>query len=150
MGTEGGKDNPPIDETDPIRVAIFDDAKEAIEEYERLFEKENVDLWTYQGSRLADVRESLRGFTPELIIVDLLIGNDRHDGYRLIRDIWKAREFRGAPVVVCSKLINKAERGERERLFCLNQRGVKDALPKVSAMPEANEFLQWARKGEGT
>ena len=129
----------------PKRVAIFDDSEDALKEYRTLFAQERVHLWTSRGSVLRDVEKSLVEFRPQLIIVDLLIGEDRDEGYRLIRDLSRVRALEGVPIAVCSKLINESPAGKKERDACRNLPGVKAAFGKIPEFPEAEELLTLCR-----
>src|ERR1019366_2721869 len=98
----------------PVRVGVFDDSKEAIERYEVLFKNQNAKLWTFRGSLLTtEVQKAFVEFNPQLIVVDLLIGQDRADGYRLIKEIRKIKALDRVPIAVCSKLINDSASGRR-------------------------------------
>lgn len=128
-------------DSDLIRVAIFDDATVAMDQYKDIFEGRGVRLWTCRGSVLRDVEQSLVSFRPQLIIVDLLIGKAREDGYRLVKDLSRVRELTGVPIAICSKLINEADAGKRERESCLLLPGVKEAFGKVPEFPQIGAFL---------
>lgn len=149
MTLETKKPRPEGASNAPTRIAVFDDSKEAIERYETLFKNQNAKLWTFRGSLLtAEFQIALVEFNPQLIVVDLLIGQDREDGYRLIKEISKIKALDGIPIAVCSKLINDSLRGKAEREFCLTSPGVKAVFGKIPDFPPANDLLAIAKKPE--
>ena len=54
-------------------------------------------------------------FSPDLIVTDLLIGQTREDGYKLLKDINRVAETEQVPIVVCSKLINNSPPGQKNK-----------------------------------
>ena len=126
----------------PIRIAIFDDSKGALERYETHFQAENVSVLTFCGSVLDDqTKGALVAFNPQLIIMDLLIGDDLEDGYKLIYGVGRLEELREARIVVCSKLINLSAPGKKQEAFCLGLPGVVKAFGKIPDIPPPRVFL---------
>lgn len=131
----------------PLRIAIFDDSREALSLYEEHFKDASAELLTFTGSSLyPSVLHQLAQFRPQLIIADLLIGGSREDGYRLLDELHSAAEVHGVPVVVCSKFINRSPLGAREAERCKAAPGVKAVFPKFPALPPVEQFRELVRQ----
>ncbi len=126
-----------------LRLAIFDDAKSAIDYYRDELFKGKADILAFARPSLPhkDV-ERLRTFDPDLIIVDLVMGRSRQDGLSLIRKLREQEILGPTPAVICSKLINASPRGELERERTEKLPGVKAAFTKY---PAADDILHFAR-----
>ena len=132
----------------PTRIAIFDDSTDALRRYAEVFADTDCELLTLKSSVVTpDIRDGLVALQPNLIIVDLVMGESRSDGYRLIRQIQGVPFKNGLPpIVVCSKLITESTMGQAERAQALNEPGVKAAFGKFPDLPRAVEFLKVATR----
>lgn len=122
-----------------ISVVIFDDATEALDRYENLFKESSVKLTKFRLPRVE--REGLRKANPDLVIVDLLMGNSREDGFLLLGKLLRVPELAGVPIVVCSKFVNPGGDDVTRNLI---EAGAVAAYGKYP-MPDAKTFLHHAR-----
>ena len=130
----------------PLRLAIFDDAGSAIDYYKNKLFKEHLaegKVAIRSFITPSDDLERLRSFAPDLIIVDLVMGRGRLDGYNLIRKLQENGILESVPTVICSKLINESVRGKEERARAERITGVKAVFEKY---PPAEDLLQFAQK----
>ncbi len=129
---------------DPKRIVIFDDSRQALERFKDKMKKSNVEILSFRNSQWDEtLSKKIQEFKPQLFVVDLLLGESKEDGYKLIKDIGKARLFQNIPIVVCSKLINETEKGKREKEECLGAPGVVAAFSKFPDFPPAEEILKY-------
>lgn len=132
----------------PKCVVIFDDSRDALKRYANAFNESGCELLYFRRPEVdVNISTALVAFQPSLIIVDLVMGESREDGYRLIAQLREV-PFRGGipPIVVCSKLITKTPMGEGEKARALAEPGVKAAFGKYPDLPSAQEFLSLDRK----
>ena len=128
------------------RIAVFDDSKEALRRFAGKFENTEVELQMFRSPLLNDYHlKILKEFKPNLIVVSLIMGGFREDGYNLIRDIRKSGVCKDASFVVCSKLINNSELGLKERKQCMHTPGVVAAYSKFPDYPPAGEILGYVK-----
>jgi len=130
------------------RLVVFDDSRDAITRYAGSFANADVDLLSFRRPTIdTEIRAALIAFQPDLVIVDLVMGESRHDGYRLLAELQEVRFISGMPpVVVCSKLITHSQMGEEERRMALAAPGVVAAFGKFPDLPSAEQLLQFVRR----
>ena len=98
------------------RIFIFDDSIEVHNRYKQILAGYQVWLQTSRIPEISDNTEvALIRFNPDLVIVDLLMGSSREDGYTLISQLREIHALKATPILVCSKLINSSAEGCRER-----------------------------------
>ena len=134
--------------TESIRLVIFDDSSDALRRYAASFAHIAIDYLTIRRPILdQEIQTALVAFQPDLIIVDLVMGSGRDDGYLLIDALQDVRFVSGMPsVVVCSKLITNSPMGEQEKARALKAPGVVAAFSKFPELPSAEQFLQFMRR----
>ena len=129
------------------KIVIFDDSKETLERFEEKMKGDDVKLLKFRSSTIEEpMSQKIKDFKPQLFLVDLLIGDSKVNGYQLIR-VLKSGEFKGIPIVVCSKYINETESGKREKEECLSLPGVVAAFRKFPDLPEKETLLSYIREG---
>jgi CheY-like chemotaxis protein len=130
------------------RIVVFDDSSDALKRYADVFAEADCDFFKFKSPEIsAEVRAALTVLDPDLIIVDLVMGESRKDGYRLIAQL-REIPFKGRvpPIVVCSKLITSSSMGRAEKETALEEPGVVAAFGKFPDLPVAEKFLEHARK----
>lgn len=125
------------------RIVIFDDSEEALKRFRKVMEGQNVELRMYKQASVDE--QTLKDFRPQLIIIDLVMGRGREDGYALIKDISQTKSLKGVPIIVCSKLINSSPNGMAEKQLCLELPGVAAAFGKVPNFPSADQLFEWIK-----
>ena len=130
------------------RIVIFDDSSDAIERYGRVFAEVGCDYLTSRQPAINDdFRAALLAFRPDLVIVDLVMGEGRRDGYRLIAEIRDVAFLDGVPpIIVGSKLITHSPMGAAEKAAAESEPGVVAAFGKFPELPTAAQFLAHARQ----
>lgn len=86
--------------------------------------------------------QQLTEFSPDLFIVDLVMGSSRNDGYSVLRQLRTDPRLKDIPIVVCSKLINEMAAGLKQRQEVLAL-GAKAALPKFPRYPSSQDFCSY-------
>jgi response regulator RpfG family c-di-GMP phosphodiesterase len=128
------------------RIAVFDDSKDALRRFAGKFENTEVELQMFRNPLLNDYHlKTLKEFKPDIIVVSLIMGGFREDGYNLIRDIRKSGVCKDASFVVCSKLINSSELGHKEKKQCTHTPGVVAAFSKFPDYPSADQILVYIK-----
>ncbi len=129
------------------KVVIFEDAEETLKQYRAIFSKADASIQYYRSSRLQEEElQEIKLFKPQLIIVDLLMGNSKMDGYALIRKLQSDSTLRHVPIIVASKFINSSPYGLSETAEASSSPGVVAAISKIPTLPQAAQaFLQFAR-----
>jgi CheY-like chemotaxis protein len=128
------------------RIAVFDDSKDALRRFAGKFENTGVELQMFRSPLLNDYHlKTIKEFKPDIIVVSLIMGGFREDGYNLIRDIRKSGVCKDASFVVCSKLINSSELGRKEREHCMHTPGVVAAFSKFPDYPSACQILVYIK-----
>jgi hypothetical protein len=84
-------------------------------------------------------------FQPPLMVVDLVLGQSRDDGFDLIMRLRRIHELDRVPIVVCSKLINDTALGQEMRRKATGLRGVVAALSKTP-YPASAVLVSFARR----
>lgn len=130
-----------------IRIVIFDDSRDSLVRFKSVFQNSTVDLLLLRRPVLDEsARAALLVFCPDLIVTDLVIGESREDGYRLIDQIREIEFACGVPpIVVCSKLFTHSPMGEAERGRALREQGVVAAFGKFPDFPSAEALLGFVR-----
>jgi response regulator RpfG family c-di-GMP phosphodiesterase len=130
-----------------LKIVIFDDSDSAEYTYRAIFERCSVSLSFFKSCVLDPATKAqLREINPHLLIVDLMFGSDRLEGYGLIKDISKTRGLEEAPVIICSKCINDSPHGRRENARCIQIPCVRATYSKFPCYPTCDELLTHARK----
>ncbi len=94
------------------RIVIFDDSRDALQRFAERLQGAVVELRMYRHPVLdASIRMDLSAFQPHLIVVDLLMGGSREEGYNLIKELHEVEALKDIPIVVCSKFINDSDLG---------------------------------------
>jgi len=125
------------------KIVIFEDSQEAIDRFKSKFEFANVEIISFRNPLLNDeIIEKISKFSPHLIVVDLILGGFKDDGYNIISELQGNKIFRLIPIIVCSKLINDSDIGKKEKRECMELSGVKAAFSKFPDYPDAEEFLK--------
>lgn len=102
--------------TEPVRIAIFDDADEAIGRFRRQFEGRAAQIEPFRSPVINQkILDDLMKLRPQLIVVDLMMGDSRQDGLDVIKQLQRVPDMSDVPIIVCSKFINDTEPGTRER-----------------------------------
>jgi CheY-like chemotaxis protein len=130
------------------RIVVFDDSSDALKRYADVFAKVDCDFFKFKNPDISDeIKAALVIVDPDLIIVDLVMGESRKDGYRLIAQLREISfKERIPPIVVCSKLITNSPMGEAEKQNALEEPGVVAVFGKFPDLPVAEKFLEHARK----
>ncbi len=127
----------------PKRIVIFDDSREALKRFVERLQGTAVELRMYRRPKLDDsIREALQKFQPQLIVVGLLMGESREDGYKLIKQLHEVDTLKDVPIVVCSKLINDSDLGRKEKERSLSTPGLVAAYGKIPNFPPAEELFR--------
>jgi len=128
------------------KIVIFDDSKDALERFEEKMKGDDVKLLKFRSSTIEEpMSQKIKDFNPQLFMVDLLIGDSKINGYQLIR-VLNSGEFKGIPIVVCSKFINETDAGKREKEECLSLPGVVAAFSKFPNFPEKETLFSYIRR----
>lgn len=128
---------------DTKRIVIFDDSVDALKRFRKKFEGVKVEIQDFRTPFLdEDIHRKLVKFKPQLIIVDLILGGFKEDGYGLIEELQKIDDLKDIPIIVCSKLINDSDLGLAEKEECRKHPGVREAYSKFPDYPSAEEFLK--------
>ena len=83
------------------RITVVNDNPEFLELVHDILEGDRYDATTIDGDRpdaLARIRES----RPDLLIIDLRLGTQGLNGWRIAQKVRAEEEFDGLPVLVCS------------------------------------------------
>ena len=129
------------------KIVIFDDSKDALKRFKEKMKGDDVAILEFRSSSLEEaMSQKIKDFNPQLFMVDLLIGDSKVNGYQLIR-VLNSGEFKGIPIVVCSKFINETDAGKREKEECLSLPGVVAAFCKFPDFPEKQTLLSYIRVG---
>ena len=132
--------------TTASKFVFFDDSKEAGMRFKKQMKIENIDVKLFFDPYLDEaVITKLQQFKPDLIIVDLVIGESKTEGYQLIEHLQGIENIKDVPIVVCSKLINDSLIGKSEKESMLNTPGVVAAFSKFPDFPSADKFLKHAK-----
>lgn len=118
----------------PLRIAIFDDAESSLASYREAFGKgaRNVNLHLVNDPMFPDhVARKLGDFEPDLIIVDLVMGRSRDDGYGLLRKLQAHSRFENIPKIIRSKLIGGSDAGQAEKARAERLPNVIAVMPKL-------------------
>ena len=59
-----------------------------------------------------EIEAEISEFKPNLIILDLLLVEDKESGFRVLRKIKESDSLREVPVMVCSKYVDDTETGK--------------------------------------
>ena len=134
---------------DSCVIAIFDDSSDTLKRYSSILAGKTDSIQTYRTPELTpEIIRSLLHRPPDLIILDLLMGESKEDGYRLLSQLKENRQLSMVPVIVCSKLINSSVTGQEEKLLVESILGAGTAHPKVPDLPSAEELLRHARQSQ--
>jgi CheY-like chemotaxis protein len=125
------------------KVVIFDDSVVTLDRYRALFSDHRVSLITVTIPVInPDLEVRLIRFDPDLIVVDLLMGESREDGYFLIQQIRSHHALLSVPIIVCSKLVNSSQIGVIEKGQIEAMLGKGTAYMKVPDLPSATDLLK--------
>jgi CheY-like chemotaxis protein len=129
-----------------VRIALFDDSAEVHDRFRNRLDGQEIEILSFMGGRFdSHIEGALVSFKPSLIIMDLLMGGARSDGYTLIKDINRVRALKNIPIIVCSKLINSSSFGRIEKEKCLKLPGVVAAYGKVPDFPPIGDLLRFIK-----
>jgi CheY-like chemotaxis protein len=128
------------------RVLIFEDADATRREYAQLFSQAGIltRFHTKQDLTQQDI-ERFVAFAPNLIVMDLLLGSSKLDGYTLIRRLQQNRSLKLVPIVVVSKFVNLSDIGQREAEDVKSLPGVVASYSKLSNLPSLEVLLSHAK-----
>lgn len=126
-----------------VRVALFEDSVAARAIWEKLvFSGHAVEVITLEDPLFPEAkRKELAEFNPEILVVDLVMGTSRFDGYNLLKEISADQRFQGLPVVVCSKLISSSLAGQEVMNAVREIKGVKAVFPKLPDYPSYDDII---------
>lgn len=84
-------------------ILVVNDTQEILDLFRAILEEEGyrLSLYSFAFEDLAVIKER----QPDLIILDLLIGNEDH-GWQLLQKLKMDRETAGVPVIVCSAALH--------------------------------------------
>ncbi len=82
------------------RVLAIDDSKDFLELLKMLLEDEGHEVISY-SSMIKDVQEIER-MHPDLIILDLLLGEDKQGGWQTLQILKGQQDTRSIPVILCT------------------------------------------------
>ena len=129
------------------RIVIFEDSTDALKRFSERLKNSGVELLMYKSPRIDDsIKTRLKEFKPQLIVIDLVLGGSREDGYQLLKDIKEVNNLKSIPIVVCSKLINPSPNGQKEKKMCLSIPGVVAAYGKIPNYPSPKELTKWIKE----
>jgi DNA-binding NtrC family response regulator len=105
-GTAVGQQAPEANGDDPARPAhilVVNDTQEILELFRAILEEEGyrLSLYSYAFDDLVVIKQE----RPDLIILDLLIGNEDH-GWQLLQKLKMDRATASIPVIVCSAALH--------------------------------------------
>jgi hypothetical protein len=130
------------------RVVVFDDSRDALIQFATILRDRDCELQLYRRPVIDDDLEKiLIAFNPHLVVVDLVLGETREDGYKLIKQITSVPQLKDIPIVVCSKLITESAMGKAQAEYVKESLGVREAFGKAPEFPSADSLLSFARKG---
>lgn len=128
------------------KIVIFEDSEVIAKAYVESAREQQVSYRIYRSPYLNDLKmQELAGFNPDLFVIDLLLGDSKLDGYRLIRSLQGNSILRGVPIVVVSQFINSSPFGQQEAKNLLSI-GVTAALSKIPNIPSISTLLSYCRK----
>lgn len=126
------------------RIVVFDDTDSAIEQWEQVFTAAAIELLFIRNPFLSPVDASaVAEFQPELLVVDLVMGGGRFDGYALLRNLSSNPELAKVPIVVCSKLVTNSLSGQEVRKHLESLPGVRAIIGKLPRYPSFEEIRQF-------
>ncbi len=128
------------------RIAIFDDSLESYNRFSKLFSAFKVKIKAFFRPEITDkIYKELELFNPDLIVVDLMMGESKLEGYRIIRKLSENKTLRNVSIVIWSKFITDSHFGSKEKERCLSFPGVVAVYGKYPG-PSAKEFLRHVQK----
>lgn len=102
----------------PTRIAVIDDSREIRELLHDLLSADGYVVTAFSGDETS-ILADLAGAAPDLIILDLLLGDgtDGLSGWDLLALARRHRDLRGVPILVCSADVRamRARRGQFDR-----------------------------------
>ena len=124
------------EKSDFKKIVIFDDSKEALRRFKKKFDGLHVEIKMFRNPFLDEsIQKHLIEFEPDIIVVDLILGGFKEDGYNLIRNLREIEILKKVPIIICSKLINASALGEKEKEESLSTPGVVAAYAKFPDFP---------------
>ena len=83
------------------RVTVVNDNPEFLELVRDVLEGDRYDAMCIDGDR-ADAMDRIRGSRPDVLMIDLRMGNDGHHGWDVAQAVRGDPGMEGLPVLICS------------------------------------------------
>lgn len=100
------------------RILVIHDSQELLELFRTLLAEEGYDVIMY-SSAIEDLRE-IEQIKPELIILDILLGNREAIGWQMLEKLKLFPTTTSTPIILCTAAVDKV----REQAGYLTARGV--------------------------
>lgn len=81
------------------RLTVVDDSPELLALFGEVFRSDGMEIMLFDGA--VTIRD-IEGSRPDLVVLDMRLGNDGVAGLELVRSLRAHRDLRNVPIIVCS------------------------------------------------